>query len=94
MTYNGAFYYVFKCNKFEGNWILGFNKFFEVCLDLKVEFWGIFKDVSLLLKQRLDKVNISTNCLEAVQITQDNISRDSNSALVRHIHQLLERPIQ
>ncbi|MBA0875055.1 hypothetical protein Goshw_025621, partial [Gossypium schwendimanii] len=44
--------------------------------------------------KRFDRVLISTDSVEAIQIIQDNVSRNSNPTLVRRIHQLLEMTVQ
>ncbi|MBA0617905.1 hypothetical protein Godav_027316 [Gossypium davidsonii] len=62
-----------------------------VCLNTNssCELWGILDGVKLISDYCVEGVLIQIDCLEAVNAIQEGSIRDSNSALIRKIHQLL-----
>ncbi|MBA0566520.1 hypothetical protein Golob_011330, partial [Gossypium lobatum] len=62
---------------------------FGICSALEAELWVIFNGLTLILDWVHDKVLINTDSMETVHAIQDTSSRDSNSALIRQIQQLL-----
>ncbi|MBA0862367.1 hypothetical protein Goshw_007648 [Gossypium schwendimanii] len=50
---------------------------------------GILNGLTLLIDRGYNRVLIQTDNLERVQVIQEKIANESNSALVRRIHHLL-----
>ncbi|MBA0688038.1 hypothetical protein Goari_005849, partial [Gossypium aridum] len=71
----------------DGKWILGFNKYLGNCSVFYAE--GILKGLTLLIDRGYNRVLIQTDNLERVQVIQEKITNESNSALVQRIHHLL-----
>ncbi|MBA0669894.1 hypothetical protein Goklo_029633 [Gossypium klotzschianum] len=59
------------------------------CTISKCELWGILDGVKLISDYCVEGVLIQIDCLEAVNAIQEGSIRDSTSALIRKIHQLL-----
>ncbi|MBA0574426.1 hypothetical protein Golob_001634, partial [Gossypium lobatum] len=55
----------------------------------EAELWRILDGLNLLLEKRFDRVSIQTDSIEAVNIIQDDSSRNSNSTLIKRIFQVL-----
>ncbi|MBA0746296.1 hypothetical protein Gogos_008830, partial [Gossypium gossypioides] len=62
---------------------------FGICSALEAELWAIFNGLTLILDWRHDKVLMNTDSMETVRAIQDTCFRDSNSALIKRIQQLL-----
>ncbi|MBA0692311.1 hypothetical protein Goari_009882, partial [Gossypium aridum] len=62
---------------------------FGICSALEAELWVIFNGLTLILDWVHDKVLMNTDSMETVHASQDTSSKDSNSALIRQIQQLL-----
>ncbi|MBA0590214.1 hypothetical protein Gorai_018929, partial [Gossypium raimondii] len=70
-------------------WMFDFDRYLGNCTISKCELWGILGGVKLISNHCVERVLIQIDCLEAVNAIQEGSIRDSNSALIRKIHQLL-----
>ncbi|MBA0844648.1 hypothetical protein Goarm_000073, partial [Gossypium armourianum] len=70
-------------------WMFDFDRYLGNCTISKCELWGILDGVKLISDHCVEGVLIQIDCLEAVNAIQEGSIRDSNSALIRKIHQLL-----
>ncbi|MBA0643811.1 hypothetical protein Goklo_028068, partial [Gossypium klotzschianum] len=73
-----------------GKWLIGFNHRLGNCSVFEAELWGILDDVMLVQGRHYDKVLVQTDNMEVIGAIKESLSKSSNSALIRHISQLLQ----
>ncbi|MBA0742372.1 hypothetical protein Gogos_015437 [Gossypium gossypioides] len=74
-----------------GEWIIGFARYLGNCTVLEAELWGILDGLNLILDRRFENILIKTDSLESLNAIMEDTSGNSNSAIVRRIHQTLKR---
>ncbi|KAK5772900.1 hypothetical protein PVK06_049202 [Gossypium arboreum] len=72
-----------------GNWIIGFHRFLGKCSIFDAELWGILDGLKLVQRKAYDQVIIFSDCLEVVKAINGCSITNSNSAIIRHIHNIL-----
>ncbi|MBA0770722.1 hypothetical protein Gotri_019321, partial [Gossypium trilobum] len=75
----------------KGEWIIGFARHLGNCIVLQAELWGILDGLNLILDRRFKKILIKIDSLEALNAIMEDTSGNSNSAIVKRIHQTLKR---
>ncbi|MBA0735302.1 hypothetical protein Gogos_019163, partial [Gossypium gossypioides] len=73
-----------------GKWLIGFNHRLGNCFVFEAELWGILDDVMLVQGRHYDKVLVQTDNMEVIGAIKESLSKSLNSALIRHISQLLQ----
>lgn len=56
-----------------GEWIIGFNRFLKNCSVLEVKLWGILDYLSILVDWGYDHMLIQTESLEATKVIQKRL---------------------
>ncbi|KAK5820130.1 hypothetical protein PVK06_025176 [Gossypium arboreum] len=74
----------------QGMWIPGFNRRLGQCSVFNADLWGILDSLLLLQNRHCDKVLIRTDSMEVLQAIHGAFSLTYFSALIRHIHKLLQ----
>ncbi|MBA0747488.1 hypothetical protein Gogos_004400, partial [Gossypium gossypioides] len=68
-----------------GNWIVGFKRYFENCEVIDSELWGILDGLKIAHDSGFQKVIIRRKNLEVVNLIHEGVREGFNSALVRRI---------
>ncbi|MBA0625506.1 hypothetical protein Godav_010696, partial [Gossypium davidsonii] len=76
------------------DWVIGYNRFLGNCLIFDAELWGILDGLKLIQRRGHSSVVIHFDSLEVVKAIHGNISKISNSALIRRIHRILSQESQ
>ncbi|MBA0641643.1 hypothetical protein Goklo_026174 [Gossypium klotzschianum] len=71
--------------------VIGYNRFLRNCLIFDVELWGILDGLKLIQRKGHSNVVIHSDSLEVVKAFHGNVSKISNSALIRRIHRILSQ---
>ncbi|KAH1040093.1 hypothetical protein J1N35_041836 [Gossypium stocksii] len=58
---------------------------------LESELWGILDGLNLILDRRFENILIQTDSIEAINAIIEGTSGNSNSAIVKRIHQTVKR---
>lgn len=72
-------------------WILSYNKYFGKCSAFDVELWGMLDGLKIIQRREHAKIVIQLDCPEAVKAIHGNISKTSNSTLIRRIQTILSQ---
>ncbi|MBA0776954.1 hypothetical protein Gotri_011886 [Gossypium trilobum] len=77
-----------------GDWVIGYNRFLGNCSIFDAELWDILDGLKLIQHRCHSSVVIHFDSLEVVKVIHGNISKISNSALIRRIHRILSQESQ
>ncbi|MBA0817576.1 hypothetical protein Gohar_019654 [Gossypium harknessii] len=70
---------------------MGYNRFLGECSVFDVELWGILDGLSLIQDKHFEGVLIQVDSLKMIETIREFSSTDSNSTLIRRIHQILAK---
>ncbi|KAH1082910.1 hypothetical protein J1N35_022671 [Gossypium stocksii] len=71
-------------------WKIGFSRYLGNYRVPELELWGILDGLKRIIDKSFERVLIQTYCLEVINTIKEGSFEDSNSTLVRRIHQLLK----
>ncbi|KAK5772878.1 hypothetical protein PVK06_049178 [Gossypium arboreum] len=71
-----------------GNWITGFHRFLGKFSIFDAELWGILGGLKLVQRRGYDQILIYSDCLKVVKAIIGRSTTNSNSALIRRIHNI------
>ncbi|MBA0781929.1 hypothetical protein Gotri_002810 [Gossypium trilobum] len=74
----------------KGEWIIGFARYVGNCTMLESELWGILDWLNLILDRRFENILIQTDSIETINAIMEGTSGNSNSTIVKRIHQTLK----